>query len=128
MAKKNKSTNMPIIDKSKRPCGKCFELFNFNTAPVGRNREAHGCRYRLEHYFFHCWRDGSYTFEFQEGWNAGSHYDGGTANNDIPEEWLTLSWEEFVDRFSNEYPDKEYFLTRYELLSNGELKAFLGFN
>lgn len=119
--------NKSKIDKSQRPRGKCFELFNFKTASVGRERTAHGCNYRLEHYFFHCWRDGSYTFEFQEGWNAGSHNDGGTAYNDIPEEWLTLSWEEFVDRFSNEYPDKEYFITRYELLSYAELKAFLGF-
>ena len=124
---KNKSSQLHIIDKSKRPCGKTFELFNFNTAPVMCTRTAHGCNYRLEHYFFHCYRDGSYEFEFQEGWAAGSHNDGGTAHNDIPEEWLALSWNEFVDRFSAEYPDKEYFITAYELRSNDALKAFLGF-
>ena len=115
------------VDKSGRPKGKTFELFNFNKAPYPRSRSGHGGEYRLEHYFFHCWGDGSYTFEFQEGWAAGSHHDGGTAYNDIPEEWLALSWEEFVDRFSREYPDNEYFVTRYELLSNAELKSFLNF-
>ena len=124
---KNKSSQLPKIDKSKRPCGKTYELYNFNTAPVMLSRTAHGCNYRLEHYFFHCYRDGSYEFEFQEGWAAGSHNDGGTAYNDIPEEWLALSWEEFVDRFSHEYPDNEYFITRYELLTDDKLKAFLGF-
>ena len=124
MSKKNQT---PKIDKSRRPCGKCFELFNFNTAPAPRCRSGHGGDYRLEHYFFHCWRDGSYEFEFQEGWNAGSHYDGGTAHNDIPEEWLTGTWEEFVERFSAEYPAKEYFISSYELLSNTALKAFMGF-
>ncbi len=67
------------------------------------------------------------AFEFQEGWNAGSHYDGGTTHNEIPEEWLTGTWEEFVERFSAEYPAKEYFVTGYELLSNTALKAFMGF-
>jgi hypothetical protein len=32
-----------------------------------------------------------------------------------------------VDKFSAEYPDKEYFITRYELYSDAKLKAFLGF-
>ena len=126
MAKK-RCTNVPKIDISNRPRGKSYELFNFKTAPVMRSRTAHGCNYRLEHYFFHCYRDGSYEFEFQEGWSAGSHYDGGTAHNDIPEEWLALSWEEFVDRFSAAYPDNEYFITRYELLTDDKLKSFLGF-
>ena len=121
---------MPQIDKAtkmKRPRGKCLKIFDFNIAPVMRSRSGHGGNYRLEHYFFRCYGDGSYEFEFQEGWNAGSHYDGGTACNEIPEEWLSGTFEEFVEKFSAEYPAKEYFLSAAELLNNPELKTFMGF-
>ena len=127
MGKKNNTKPAMKVDKSKRPRGKCFELFNFNTAPAPRSRSGRGGNYRLEHYFFRCYGDGSYEFEFQEGWNAGSHYDGGTAHNDIPEEWLAGTWEEFVNKFSAEYPAKEYFISAVELLENNALKTFMGF-
>lgn len=120
-------TSIAKSKKAGRPCGKCYELFNFNTSPTPRSRETKHGNYRLEHYFFRCYNDGSYEFEFQEGWFAGSHNDGGTAFNEIPEEWLSGTWEEFVDKFSAAYPDNEYFITRYELLNDDKLKAFLGF-
>ena len=121
---------MPKLDKAtkmKRPRGKCLVIYDFKTAPVMRSRSGHGMNYRLEHYLFRCYGDGSYEFEFQEGWNAGSHYDGGTACNDIPEDWLSGTWEEFIEQFSAEYPAKEYFLSASELLNNSDLKAFMGF-
>ena len=115
------------IDKSKRPVGKTYVVYDFADAPTWRWRTERGQDFRLEHYYFHCLRNGSYEFEFQEGWNAGSHYDGGTANNAIPEEWLKSEWDAFLDAFCEEYPEWDYFLSRSELQDNNGLKQFLGF-
>lgn len=96
-------------------------------ASEGRWRQERGQDFRLEHYYFHCHRNGSYEFEFQEGWREGGHYGGGTANNAIPEEWLSGSWEQFVNTFIEEYPASDYFVSGEELLRNEELKRFMGF-
>ena len=101
-------------------------LFDLQTASEGRWREERGQSYRLEHYYFHCNRNG-YEFEFQEGWPEGGHYGGGTANNDIPEAWLSGTWKQFVDAFCEAYPASWYFISRDEIYNNLALKSFLGF-
>lgn len=82
--------------------------------------------FRLEHYYF-IQRGGAYEFEFQEGWFAGSHWDGGTLNTELPQEWFELTWEQFLDNFIEKYPPKSYFITRTELECNLALRKFLGF-
>ena len=104
---------------------KTLKLFDFQKSEQQRTRvDGRGEQYRLEHYFFYKYDDGSYEFEFQEGWFAGSHNDGGTLTEEIPSKWLELPWEKFIDRFSKKYPAHEYFLSKDELLANKKLRRF----
>ena len=107
---------------------KTFRLFDFQKAEQQRTRtDGRGDEYRLEHYFFYLYDDGSYEFEFQEGWFAGSHNDGGTLTEELPKKWFELTWEKFIDRFSKKYPEKDFFIGKVELLANRKLCKFLGF-
>ena len=107
---------------------KTFRLYDFQKAEQPRTRtDSRGEQYRLEHYFFYKYDDGSYEFEFQEGWFAGSHNDGGTLTEELPKKWFELTWEKFIDRFSKKYPAKDFVITKDELLGNKKLKHFFGF-
>ena len=107
---------------------KTFNVFDFQKAEEQRWRDdGHGGECRLEHYRFNQYSDGSLEFEFQEGWSACSHYDGGTMHDEIPAKWLELTWEKFVDKFAKKYPAKDYFISKEELMRNKRLKRFLGF-
>lgn len=103
------------------PVGRSFVVYDFQKEDHVRSND----KYRLEHYIFRRYKDGSYMFEYQEGWNAGSHYDGGTVQNDLPKKWFKLSWEKFLDKFIAEYPPSSYFITREELHDNDNLRRFL---
>lgn len=115
------------MEEDDNPIVKTFVVYDFRKEETMRWRQGHGGEYRLEHYFFHRYADSSYEFEFQEGWNAGSHYDGGTAHNNLPKRWFNLTWKNFVNKFAKQYPAKDYFLDADELLANNRLKRFLGF-
>lgn len=105
------------------PVIRSFVVYDFQKAEQVRSNE----RYTLEHYIFRKYKDGSYMFEYQEGWFAGSHNDGGTACNDLPRKWFKSTWEKFLDKFIAEYPPRSYFITRGELEYNIALRKFLGF-
>lgn len=105
------------------PITRSFVVYDFQKAEQMRSND----RYTLEHYIFRKYKDGSYMFEYQEGWYAGSHNDGGTVENDLPKKWFKLTWEKFLDKFIAEYPPSSYFITREELQANDKLRKFLGF-
>lgn len=80
--------------------------------------------WHLEHYDFHKRQNGSYVVSIQ----AGDRMTGGTREYKIPADKLTGTYEEFL----NVYLDKIlhhfcYGVGYDELLSDGGLKAFLGF-
>ena len=81
---------------------------------------------RLEKYLFQNKEDGTVEFIYQEGWWAGSHYDGATAHYTLPEEWLSLSWTEFLDVFCEKYPKEKYSYGKEELAGMSGLRNFLG--
>lgn len=105
----------------------------YNIRELGReNREftrLNGEREWLEHYYFRKEADGRFTMNAQAGWGgwAASNSAGGSMSRDIPPEWLTLSWEGFLDKFEENMPTGSYFYNKEELASMDGLKRFLGF-
>ena len=83
----------------------------------------------LEHYYFSKDEAGNYAMHAQAGWGgwAASNNGGAGMTREIPPEWLTLTWEGFLDKFEEEMPTGSYFYSREELAPMEELKEFLGF-
>ena len=82
---------------------------------------------RLEKFVFNKRKSGKYEFVMQIGWHAGSHWDGGSRCSKIPEEWLSLSWGEFLDKLCEENKDRDLFYSKNEFMASDGLKEFLGF-
>ena len=71
--------------------------------------------------------DGTYEAELDEAWNEGSHYGGGTINVDIPKEWFSLSYDEFLERVITLASAAHYGFTIDDLKEKEGLKEFFGF-
>ena len=82
---------------------------------------------RLEKYIFQKMEDGTMRICLQEGWFAGSHYDGCGNDFELPEEWFSSDFDSFLDRFCEKYPAEKFSYTRGELKTTPGLKEFLGF-
>ena len=79
------------------------------------------------HYCFNKKEDGTYEAELDEAWDEGSHYGGGTINMDIPKEWFSLSYDEFLERVITLSSAKHYGFTPDELKEKKGLREFFGF-
>ena len=72
--------------------------------------------------------DGMFEAELDEAWNGGSHYDGGTIRVEIPEEWLSLPYDDFLERVVTLAAASHYGFTPEDLREKEGLKAFFGFD
>ena len=78
-------------------------------------------------YCFNKKDDGTYEAELDEAWNEGSHNGGGTINVDIPEEWFSLSYDDFLERVITLVAAKHFGFTVDDLKEKEGLKEFFGF-
>ena len=79
-------------------------------------------------YCFNKKDDGMYEAELDEAWCwGGGHNDGGTIRTEVPEEWLSLTYDEFLANVVT-LASAAYYGFTAEILKNVEgLKAFFGF-
>ena len=92
------------------------------------SKEIEGMREWASWYCFNKKDDGMYEAELDEAWWwGGSHNDGGTIRTEVPEEWLALSYDEFLDRVVTLSAAAHYGFTAEELKEKEGLKAFFGF-
>ena len=79
-------------------------------------------------YCFNKKDDGMYEAELDEAWWwGGGHNDGGTIRTEVPEEWLSLTYEEFLERVVTLSAAAHYGFTAEELKEKDGLKEFFGF-
>ena len=78
-------------------------------------------------YAFNKKDDGTFEAELDEAWNEGSHYGGGTIRVEVPEAWLDLPWEEFLERLVTLAAAAHYGFTPEELREKAGLREFFGF-
>ena len=78
-------------------------------------------------YCFNKKEDGTYEAELDEAWNEGSHNGGETINVDIPQEWFSLSYDEFLERVITLAAATHYGFTTDDLKGKEGLKEFFGF-
>ncbi|MBR3486013.1 MAG: hypothetical protein IKH31_00355 [Clostridia bacterium] len=72
--------------------------------------------------------DGTFEAELDEAWWwGGGHNDGGTIRTEVPEEWLSLPYEEFLERVVTLSSAAHYGFTAEELLAKEGLREFFGF-
>ena len=92
------------------------------------SKEIPGMREWASWYCFNKKDDGTYEAELDEAWyGGGGHNDGGTICTEIPEEWLTLPYEEFLGRVVTLSSAAHYGFTAEELKETDGLKEFFGF-
>lgn len=72
--------------------------------------------------------DGTFEAALDESWWwGGGHNDGGTIHTDIPEEWLELPYDEFLENVVTLSAASHYGFTPDELKEKEGLKEFFGF-
>lgn len=82
----------------------------------------------VRHYSFHKMDDGTYEAELDEAWYwGGSHEDGGTIVRPVPDEWFSLTYEQFLENVLTLCSAAHYRFTVEELLSCKGLESFFGF-
>ena len=87
-----------------------------------------GMREWASWYAFNKMDDGTYEAELDEAWWwGGGHNDGGTIHTEIPEEWLTLPYAEFLANVVTIACAAHYGFTPEMLLEKPELKEFFGY-
>lgn len=87
-----------------------------------------GMREWASYYRFNKLDDGTYEAELDEAWWwGGGHNDGGTIHREIPEEWLDLSYDEFLERVVTLAAAAHYGFTPGILKERAGLKEFFGF-
>ena len=80
-------------------------------------------------YCFNKRDDGKYEAELDEAWYGGyGHNDGGTICTEIPEEWLNLPYDEFLERVITLSAASHYGFTAADLKGKPGLKEFFGFS
>jgi len=79
-------------------------------------------------YCFNKRDDGTFEAELDEAWWwGGGHNDGGTMREEIPEEWMELPYEEFLDNVLTLVSARHYMFTVEDLLDREGLREFFGF-
>ena len=87
-----------------------------------------GMREWASWYAFNKMDDGTYEAELDEAWWwGGGHNDGGTIRREIPEEWLELPYEDFLEKVVTLAAASHYGFTAEILLEKKGLKEFFGF-
>ena len=79
-------------------------------------------------YCFNKKDDGMFEAELDEAWDGGSHYDGGTIRVEIPEEWLELPYDVFLQHVVTLAAASHYGFTPDDLKEKEGLKYFFGFS
>ena len=91
------------------------------------NRVVEGMEEWASWYAFNKKDDGMFEAELDEAWDEGSHYGGGAIRVEVPEEWLDLPWEDFLERLVTLSAASRYGFTPEDLRERAGLKAFFGF-
>ena len=79
-------------------------------------------------YCFNKRDDGMYEAELDEAWYGGyGHNDGGTVCTNIPEEWFSLPYEEFLERVVTLSGASHFGFTAEDLKEKEGLKEFFGY-
>ena len=91
------------------------------------NRVVEGMEEWASWYAFNKKEDGMFEAELDEAWDEGSHYGGGAIRAEVPEEWLDLPWEDFLERLVTLSAASHYGFTPEDLREKAGLKAFFGF-
>ncbi len=79
-------------------------------------------------YAFEKMDDGTYQAELDESWWwGGGHNDGGTIRTPIPEEWHSLSYDEFLENVVSLSSAAHYNFTPDDLKAREGLREFFGF-
>lgn len=87
-----------------------------------------GMREWASYYQFVKYDDGTFEVELEENWFwGGSHNDGGTIHSDVPEEYLDLPYDEFLENVVTVGKAAHYGFTADHLRSISGLKEFFGF-
>ena len=91
-------------------------------------KEIEGMNEWVSWYCFNKKDDGMYEAELDEAWCwGGGHNDGGTIHTEVPEEWLSLPYDEFLERVVTLSAAAHYGFTAEDLKNIEGLKAFFGF-
>ena len=91
-------------------------------------KEIEGMSEWVSWYCFNKKDDGTYEAELDEAWYGGyGHNDGGTIRTEVPEEWLDLPYDEFLERAVGLSAAAHYGFTADELKEKKGLKEFFGF-
>ncbi len=87
-----------------------------------------GMREWASWYCFNKKEDGMYEAELDEAWWwGGGHNDGGTIRREVPEEWLTLPYDEFLEEVVWLAAAHHYGFTAEDLKEKEGLREFFGF-
>ena len=87
-----------------------------------------GMREWASWYCFNKMDDGTFEAELDEAWWwGGGHNDGGTIRTEIPEEWLDLSYDEFLNQVVRLSAAAHYGFTPEMLASREGMREFFGF-
>ena len=79
-------------------------------------------------YCFNKKEDGMFEAELDEAWWwGGGHNDGGTIRREVPEEWLSLPYDEFLENVVTLSAAAYYGFTAEELKEKEGLREFFGF-
>ena len=93
----------------------------------GKNPD--GMREWASWYCFNKKDDGTYEAELDEAWWwGGGHNDGGTIRVEIPEEWLSMPYDEFLENVITLASASHYGFTVQDLKEKRGLKKFFGFD
>ena len=87
-----------------------------------------GMREWASWYAFNKKDDGMFEAELDEAWWwGGGHNDGGTIRTEVPEEWLSLPYDEFLEKVVTLSSASHYGFTAEDLKKKKGLKEFFGF-
>jgi hypothetical protein len=98
-----------------------------HSAPLFVGHNVEGQEEWVSWYCFNKKDGGTYEAELDEAWNEGSHNGGGTINVDIPEEWFSFSYDEFLERVITLASASHFGFTVDDLKEKVGLKEFFGF-
>ncbi len=88
-----------------------------------------GMREWCSWYAFNKMDDGTYQASLDEAWWwGGGHNDGGTITREIPEDWLDLPYEEFLENAVTLAAALHYGFTAEQLREKPGLREFLGYS
>ncbi|MBO4658470.1 MAG: hypothetical protein J5637_02485 [Prevotella sp.] len=98
-----------------------------HSAPHYEGRYIEGMEEWASWYCFNKKDDGMYEAELDEAWNEGCHNGGGTIRVEVPEAWLDLSYDEFLERLVTLASASHFGFTPEDLKGKVGLKGFFGF-